>query len=168
MGLAVSALAQDESLSDSPMAALYACQVIPVAADKLACFERETASLQALETGQELTVVDVATATELKKESFGFNMPSLPKLKLPKLGGDGETDEVRLPIKRVRSVGRDYVVEMENGQVWRQVGGRLNYVPREKDTPLEAIISSAAMGSYKMKISNGRETVRGLRVKRVE
>ena len=154
----------------SPLEALYGCQAVAAASEKLSCFERETAALQALETGRELTVIDAPTAVAIKEESFGFSMPSLPALNLPTLGEneEDEIDEVRLPVKRVRKVGRDYVVEMDNGQVWRQVGGRLNYVPRERDAPLEAIITSAAIGSFKMKISNGRETVRGLRVRRVQ
>jgi len=54
---------------------------------------------------------------------------------------------------------------MDNGQVWREVSGRLNYVPRGD---LTARIKKGAMGSYRLSLSNGKERVRGLGVRRVE
>ena len=121
--------------------------------------------MKAREASKEILAIDADVAKDLQKESFGFSLPSLPKLSLPKLGGGDGPEEMRLAIKEVRKSGRDYVIEMENGQIWRQTGGRLNYVPRGD---IEAIITSAAMGSFKMKITDGKSTVRGLRVRRVE
>lgn len=161
--LAAPALAE-EAPGTSPLSALYACQALVGSAEKLSCFERETAALQARESGREVVVIDEAQAVELKKESFGFSLPSLPKLKLPSLGGGDGPEEVRLPVKSVRKVGRDYVVEMQNGQVWRQIGGDINRVPRGD---LEAIIEEAALGSYRLRLSNGKGRSKALRVRRV-
>jgi hypothetical protein len=148
------ATAQDASdVAESPLASIYAC------------FDGEVATVKAREASKEILAIDADVAKDLQKESFGFSLPSLPKLSLPKLGGGDGPEEMRLAIKEVRKSGRDYVIEMENGQIWRQTGGRLNYVPRGD---IEAIITSAAMGSFKMKITDGKSTVRGLRVRRVE
>lgn len=165
---AVQASAEDTpSEAPSPLAPVFLCLDIVEPAAKLDCFEREVSSLKSRESAREVVAIDADTARELKRDSFGFSLPSLPKLKLPKLGGDGEDgpEEVRLAVKDVAKRGRDWVVELENGQVWVQTSGRLNYVP---SGDLEAIISEASLGSYRLKLTNGKTTVKGLKVRRVK
>lgn len=165
LAMAAPAVAQSEDAAPSPLGALYGCTDLPGDAARLDCFDREIAALRARETAREVVAIDAEVAKELKRDSFGLSLPSLPKLKLPRLGGDGDAEEVRLAVKTVRKRGHDWVVETENGQVWVQTSGRLNYVPKGD---LEAIIEEGALGSYRLKLTNGKTTVKGLKVRRVQ
>jgi hypothetical protein len=154
----------------SPLTVLYDCSEIVEDANRLACFDKVSASLRIAEQTKEIVTIDAQSARKLKKEAFGFNLPSLPKIGLPSFGGDDDKPEPLVAaVKSVRSgrgqnAGR-YTVVLENGQVWVQTGGNLNYVPRGD---LTATIVAASMGSFKLSLNNGKTTVRGMRVRRVE
>jgi len=151
---------------ESPLTVLYDCSAITDSTERLACYDKIVASLQQAEEKKEIVAIDAQSAKKLKKEAFGFNLPSLPKLGLPSFGGDDDGEEtLEIAIKSVRKGGKGYVFTMENGQVWRETGGRLNYIPKGD---LTATIKPASLGSYKLSVNNGKTTVRGLRVKRVE
>lgn len=153
--------------SASPLADIYACKTKADPAARLACYDAAVGVLETKEANQEIVTIDAAATETLRREAFGFSLPSLPKLGLPKLGGD-KADGPKVQDYPVRSVsrGRDgVIITMENGQIWRGVNGRLNYIPKGD---LTATIKSASMGSYRLSLSNGQETVRGLGVRRVE
>lgn len=160
------AWASDTPTLNSPLTTLYECAAIENDTDRLACFDSNVASLQVKEEKKEIVALDAESAKMIKREAFGFSLPSLPKLGLPMLGGDDDGPEVlTFPIKSVRKHGREYVFTMENGQVWKQSSGRFNYIPKGD---LTATIKSGAVGSFKMSVSNGKERVRGMGVRRVE
>lgn len=149
----------------SPLTPLYSCAKEQDAMTRLKCYDNIVASLHIAEEKKEIVAIDASVAKQIKKEAFGFNLPSLPKLGLPKIGADKDIDAVTLPVKSIKTVRRKYLITFENGQVWEQSGGRLNYVPRGD---LTATIKPKALGSYMLSISNGSTTVRGLRVRRVK
>lgn len=165
--MATSAYAQTKEAGQSPLAVLYECAALTDDAARLACYDSKVANLQVKEERKEIVAIDADAARTIKREAFGFSLPSLPKLGLPSIGGsdDSGPDVLTFPVDSVRKQGRDYVFYMENGQVWRQSGGRLNYIPKGD---LTATIKSGAIGSYMLSLSNGKERVRGMRVKRVE
>ncbi|MCI4645857.1 MAG: hypothetical protein MRY64_13840, partial [Hyphomonadaceae bacterium] len=99
----------------------------------------------------------------VQRDTFGFSMPSLPSIAMPRLGGeseDGQIDEITYAITDVdRDAYGKVIVTLENGQVWRQTdSGR---TPRN---PEAALIKRAALGSYMMKLDGSR----AIRVRRVE
>jgi len=123
-------------------------------------------TLSQREAKKEIVAIDSTTAKTFKREAFGFSLPSLPKLGLPSLGDSDDDDDVlEFPVRSVSKTKRGIVITMENGQVWRGVNGRLNYVPKGD---LTARISKGAVGSFRLSLSNGKERVRGLGVRRVE
>ncbi|WP_371397512.1 hypothetical protein [Fretibacter rubidus] len=152
--------------ASSPLAKIYSCKSETDPMARLACYDSAVGVLEQKEANQEIVAIDAVAAKEIRREAFGFSLPSLPKLGLPKFGGDGEKDDiVELKVRSV-SKGRDgIVITMENGQIWRGVNGRLNYIPKGD---LTARINAASMGSYRLSLSNGKERVRGLGVRRIE
>jgi hypothetical protein len=54
-----------------------------------------------------------------------------------------------------------YVLVLDNGQIWKQVDGKL-LIPREGD---EVIVERAALGSYNMKILRQKRSVKAKRVR---
>lgn len=150
----------------SPLTTLYDCSAIPEDTNRLNCYDEATASLRIAEQKKEIVAIDAQSAKKLKKEAFGFNLPSLPKLGLPSFGGDDDKPEALVAaVKSVRQGGGGYLFILENGQIWQQSTGSFNYMPKGD---LTATIKPASMGSFKISINNGKTTVRGMRVRRVE
>ena len=165
--LAGAASAQDSA--PSPLGKLYSCSALSEPAERLACFDSEVANLKSREDSRDLVAIDSETAREIQKDSFGFRLPSLPKLALPRLGG-GKEDAVELPIKSVASTGRNGVFVMENGQVWQQIDNDRKRIPKSKtgSAPI-AHIRSASFGSYLMSVEvDGKMRAKGMRVRRVQ
>jgi len=137
-----------EAQANSPLASVYACKTIADPTQRLACFDASVAVLGEREAKKEIVAIDATTAKTFKREAFGFSLPSLPKLGLPSLG-DGEKDDVlEFPVKGVAKTRAGIVITMENGQVWKGVNGRLNYIPKGD---LTARISRGAVGSYRLR-----------------
>ncbi len=149
----------------SPLSGLYDCAEIGDNMQRLACFDKMAASLQLAEEKKEIVTIDAQAAKKIKKEAFGFHLPSLPKLGLPTIGADNKIDSVVLDVKSIGFVHNKYIITFENGQVWEQSGGRLNYVPKGK---LTATIKPKSMGSFVLSLHKGKTTVRGLRVRRIK
>jgi len=158
----------------SPLSTLYECAEIEEPEQRLACFDTSVANLRTAEQKKEIVAIDAKAARKIKREAFGFNLPSLSKIGLPKIslpiggkdGGDKDkTDALVADVKSVRTSGRVLVITLKNGQVWKEVGGRLNYIPKGD---LTATIKPKSVGSYMLSLNNGKVTVRGLRVRRIE
>ncbi len=163
---ATSASAQVQEASSSPLASIYACKDITAEKPRLACYDEAVGRLQERESNKDFVAIDSQAAKKLNREAFGFTLPSLPKLKLfSNEDGQKDDDTIDLAVKTVSKRHNGYTLVMKNGQVWKSVGGRLNYVPKGD---LTARISRGAIGSYKLSISNGKDRVRGLKVKRIE
>lgn len=158
----------DNTSSDalkSPLETLYACSTITDSEERLTCYDTRVAALHVAEDKKEIIAIDATVAKKIKKEAFGFNLPSLPKLGLPSFGGDTPIEALSFKVKSIRRPARAYIITLENGQVWRESGGHLNYVPKGD---LTAIIKAKSMGSFTLGLNNGKTTVRGLKVQRVK
>ena len=68
---------------------LVDCRAIKETADRLACYDREVASLDAAERSKDVVIVDKEQVREAKRTIFGL---ALPRIKL--FGGDDDADEV--------------------------------------------------------------------------
>jgi len=169
--LSTQAIAADDqnASNDSPLSTLYDCMAIEAPEQRLACFDTSVAQLRTAEQKKEIVAIDAKAARKIKREAFGFNLPSLSKIGLPKLSllgsGKEKADSLVADVKSIRTSGRVLVITLENGQVWKEVGGRLNYIPKGD---LKATIKPKSVGSYVLSLNNGKTTVRGLRVRRIE
>ena len=152
----------------SPLSTLYDCTAIEEPEERLACFDTSVANLRTAEQKKEIVAIDAKAARKIKREAFGFNLPSLSKIGLPKIslpGSKGKAEVLVVDVKSIRTSGRVLEITLENGQIWKEVGGRLNYIPKGD---LTATIKPKSVGSYLLSLNNGKTTVRGLRVRRLE
>ncbi|MEQ9437038.1 hypothetical protein [Hyphomonas sp.] len=142
------ALAEDVSTDD-----VYACAGISTDAERLACYDAAVGRLKAAEDSGEVTTITRSEVEQVKRDSFGFSIPSLPSLALRKSGGgDEELDEVTAAVSSVSRNGAGrWRVRLENGQVWVQTDDKSVRAKNVK----EARIYSASLGSYKMKLDGG-------------
>lgn len=160
----------NQQTTKSPLSPLYTCSEMDDSMQRLACFDASVAKLRAAEQNKEVVAIDAKVAQKIKREAFGFNLPSLskiglPKVALPSLSGKKKADALVADVKSIRKSGRGLVITLKNGQVWKETGGRLNYIPKGD---LTATIKAKSVGSFLLSLNNGKTTVRGLRVRRVE
>ncbi len=150
--------------ADSPLSFLYECAEISDVEQRLKCYDTKVGRLRIAEQNKEIVAVDVKVAQKIKKEAFGFHMPSLGKLGLPKLGSDKNIDAVTLKVKSIRTAAFKHIITLENGQVWKEVGPHQKRLPKGD---LTAIIKSKTLGSFMLSLNNGKYTSGAMRVRRM-
>lgn len=80
--VALHAPASAQDAPANPLAAVIACGQITDDAERLACFDREVATIESATQTGELVAVDRAAVREIERDAFGFNLPSLPRISL--------------------------------------------------------------------------------------
>lgn len=157
------AMADDDNVSTS---AIYACAEQADDLARLACYDTAVGRLKAAEDAGEVTTISRAEVEEVRRDSFGFSIPSLPKLAMPKFGGDkkdAELSTITANVAKFKDSRTGALITLDNGQVWKQTEARRTGVTRGKPAKT-AEIKVAALGSFKMKINGGP----AFRVKRLK
>lgn len=138
------------------------CRAIADDAQRLACFDRESATLVEAVKGGKVAVVDQAAVRETRRSLFGFQVP-----KLPFFSGDDSADavpdQIESTIKSVEEIGRGRyrIVIADHDAVWETIDNpmRLN-APRRGD---KIVIKRGLIGAYFLRIG-GQVGVKGRRV----
>lgn len=165
IGLVLTALSATAADAADPapaaIQALGACRVIVEPQARLACFDREAASLVQSVERQETVVLDKQEVRRARRSLFGFAMPALPGA----LGGDDKKDtpeftQLETPIVTVRSTGYGrFRFTVEEGALWETTEG-INAFPKVGE---KVLIKKGLMGSYFIKF-DGARSVKGRRV----
>ena len=128
------------------------CRTIASAEERLACFDREVAAMDAAASSGELVAMDRQQVRRTRRSLFGVAVPDLGIF-----GDDNEDDEEASRIEstvRSASMNADgkWIVTIEDGARWMQIDTRgLNFPPRAGQ-PIR--IRRAALGSYLANINN--------------
>ena len=142
-----SAAAQEATLEN-----VVACRAIEAPMERVACYDEAVGRLEAAKAAGEVTVVTRADVEKVRRESFGFAIPSLPSFGgLRGADADEDLSRVTEAVQSVSGSSPDLRVKLANGQVWVQIDDK-NVRAR---SPKSAEIYEAAMGSYKMKLDGG-------------
>ncbi|MBL1430415.1 MAG: hypothetical protein COA60_002675 [Robiginitomaculum sp.] len=184
-----SAFAAEDKQTPSSLKDIYACMEIAVDSERLSCFDAAAQQVKTAEASGEILAINSGSVRKLKREAFGFDLPSLSIFRLPSFpklqsgsndlalvsneqdgaeviakNKEGAITKVKLVIKRykLRNNGK-YRFYLDNGQVWEQSNSGSVFIPKSAPQ-LIAEIRRAAMGSYLMQI-NGRG--KAIRVRRV-
>jgi hypothetical protein len=132
---------------------LIDCRKLTDAAARLACYDAAAGAMDQAEAKGDLVVIDREQARSVRRQGFGFNLPSLS------LFERGETpEEVDRVVLTVDSARRDgsgkWILRMEGGQVWRQIDtGELGRDPRAGST---VRVRRATLGSYLLSVEGAR------------
>ena len=168
----------------SPLSPIYACADKTDATERLACFDSAVAAVKAAEGRSEIVALDQPRVAAVRREAFGFRLPSLPRFgfggaaspsasagvsvptatsNLAARAREEVEDEQIFSVARVGQAGNRVAIYLENGNVWHFTeAGELN-APRQ--TPFNVRIRAAAMGTFMLNVE-GRN--KGYRVRRVE
>jgi len=125
----------------SVLSDLYICSSISDDADRLSCFDKAVPTLKVKEEKKEIVAIDAEQVREIKRDSFGFSLPSLPKIGL--------------------------FDKKENGHVWQHTSGDLGRIPKGD---LTATIKPASLGSFFVRLENekGHSGRKGAKIKRIK
>jgi len=153
--LATSASAQQprpEQERPEVLSRVVQCRSIGSAEERLACYDREVAAMDAAQTSGELVAMDRQQVRRTRSSLFGLTIPNLGIF-----GDDNDEDEEASRIESTvrtatqNSLGK-WIIELADGARWLQTDSRnLNFPPRAGQ-PIR--IRRAAMGSYLANVNN--------------
>lgn len=154
-GLTASAQTPDKDKA-ADFKALLDCKALTDPAERLACYDKATDTLQAAEAKGDVVVIDRGQVRQARRAAFGFNF------QMPSFMTKGEKPEELTRLEatvasfRYNQDGK-LVVKFDDGATWVQIdSNRLRKGPAA-GTKVE--LRTASMGSYFMKIP-GLDTIR--------
>jgi hypothetical protein len=155
--VSAAALAQPSRVNE--IETLAKCRKIVEDPARLACYDSATSSLEAATAAGDIVVVKREQAREVRRQAFGFSMPSLSLFE----GSGDDGQELTLKVLAASRGGDGkWVLHLEGGQTWRQIDtADLNRHPKVGGT---VTIRRAALGSYRLSAGGAS----AIRVKREE
>jgi hypothetical protein len=120
---------------------------------RLACYDKAATVMDQAEAKGDIVVVDREQAREVRKQAFGFTLPSMS------LFSRGEKpEEVERINAKIAEAGRNragkWVITLEDGAVWAQTDTESPTRSPKIGMPVE--IKTAAMGSYFLSVDGQR------------
>jgi hypothetical protein len=137
---------------------LLACRAMTDAAQRLSCFDRESAGIDQALSAKSLVVVDREQADKTRRSLFGFNLPDFGGL----FSDGADISEINSTVTRAqRNVEGGWMVTLADGSVWTQTDDTpVALAPRPGD---KILVKRRALGSYTLAI--GKQP--GIKVRRV-
>lgn len=129
---------------------LVDCKAIADADARLACYDREVASLDQAEKSKDLVVVDKEQVKKARRTLFGL---ALPRIDL--FGGDQPGDELNQiegKVTQARSGVGGLRIVLEDGSIWQQTDDKPIF--RDPKPGDAAVVTRGVLGSFFMKIGN--------------
>ena len=138
---------------------LIGCRGIQDNAQRLACFDRETAAVDQAIAKKDIVLIDKARATQAKRSLFGFSIPDFGGL----FGGN--EDEVKEIASTVTTFSHDvyrgWIIRLADGSEWAQSDdAQLGLPPRKGD---KVVVHRGSFGAFFLRL-NGQP---GYKVKRI-
>jgi len=156
---AAGARRQPASGTPANMQRLLACRSIQDSAQRLACFDRETAAVDQAIAKRDLVMIDKARATAAKRSLFGFSIPDFGGL----FGGN--EDEVKEISSTVTSFSHNaytgWTITLADGSVWGQTDDAQLGLPPAKGQ--KVVVHRGSFGAFFLRL-NGQP---GYKVKRI-
>ena len=128
-----------QSLSD--------CRKLTDNTARLACYDAAAAGLEQAEAKGDIVVVDREQARSVRRQAFGFSLPSLAMFEKGEKQED--IDNTTGTVAAARQNGaRKWVIKLEDGAVWTQVDTTELFADPKAGDPVR--IKKASLGSYLM------------------
>jgi len=130
---------------------LIDCRKITDNTQRLACFDQAAAAMDQAEAKGDIVVVDREQARKVRRQAFGFSLPSLSLFERGEKPEEIDTMQGKIAAARQNSAGK-WVIRLEDGAVWTQVD--TNEVPNAPQAGDPVTIRKAAMGSYMLSLGH--------------
>jgi hypothetical protein len=140
---------------------LVDCRKVTDDSARLACYDKAAASLDQAEAKGDIVVVDREQARKVRRQAFGFSMPSITLFEKGETQEELENVTGEVAVASVNGAGK-WTIRLKDGGIWVQIDNNELHRTPKPGNPVK--IRQAAMGSFLMSINNGG----GFRVRRVE
>jgi nucleoside phosphorylase len=136
------------------LARLMACRDVADSAARLACFDAAAGAFDAAEREGDVVVIDRAGVAETRRQLFGFEMPSLPRLFGPE-GAVAEVDAIETTLQSAVLTGEGrWVFRLEDGGVWRQIDSERVRFQNRPGQPVR--VRKATLNSFLLTVGGSR------------
>lgn len=132
---------------------LMACRGIADNAARLACFDTAAGALDTAERQGDVVVIDRAGVAETRRQLFGFEMPTLPRLFGPEGAEALDSIDSTLASASLVSEGR-WVFRLADGSVWRQIDSERVRFQNRPGQPVR--VRKAALSSFLLTVDGSR------------
>lgn len=135
------------------LARLMACRSVADGPARLSCYDGAAGALEAAERQGDVVVIDRAQVSETRRQLFGFEMPTLPRLFGPDGGQDIDSIETTLQSASQLSENR-WVFRLADGGVWRQIDSERVRFQNRSGQPVR--VRKASLGSFLLTVGDSR------------
>lgn len=135
------------------LARLMACRSISDSAARLTCYDAAAGAIDSAERQGDLVVIDRAQAEETRRQLFGFEVPTLPRL----FGGEAqaEIESIETTLQSASQISDNrWVFRLADGSVWRQIDS--DPVRFQNRAGQEVRVRKASLGSFLLTVGNSR------------
>lgn len=150
---ALSGQAAPQTQRPETLERLMACRAVSDDAARLTCYDAAAGALETAERQGEVVVIDRAVVNETRRDLFGFEMPSLPRLFQQEGVADIDAIETTLERSSRNAEGR-WVFRLADGGVWRQIDTERVRFDNEAGQPVR--VRKAMMGSFLLTVGDSR------------
>jgi hypothetical protein len=129
------------------------CRKLTDGTARLACYDSAAAALDVAEAKGDIVVVDREQARQVRKQAFGFSLPSITLFERGEKAEEIDNLNSKVAAARQNRDGK-WVIRLEEGGTWTQVDTTaVGIAPR----PGNAVkIRRATMGSYLLSVGGNR------------
>lgn len=136
------------------LARLMACRDVADGAARLACYDAAAGALDTAEREGDVVVIDRAGVAETRRQLFGFQMPTLPRLFGPSNAID-EIDAIETTLESAVFVGEGrWVFRLADGSVWRQIDSERVRFENRPGQPVR--VRKASLNSFLLTVGGSR------------
>jgi hypothetical protein len=130
---------------------LIDCRKLTDNTARLACFDEAAAAMDQAESKGDIVVVDREQARKVRRQAFGFTLPSLSLFERGEKPEEINNMEGKIAAARQNNAGK-WVIRLEDGATWAQVDtNELPNAPKAGDT---VTIRKASLGSYMLSLGH--------------
>jgi hypothetical protein len=140
---------------------LIDCKKITDPSQRLACYDQAASVLDQAEAKGDIVVVNREQARKVRRQAFGFTLPSMSLFSRGEKPEEIATAEGKIASARKLLNGR-WEVKLEDGATWVQID--TTEIPLDPKPGQAVKIRKASLGSYLMTVGNQR----GVKVHRIE
>lgn len=127
------------------------CRKITDNGQRLACYDAAAAAFDQAEAKGDVVVVDREQARKVRKQAFGFQLPSISIFERGEANEDLDNTDAVLASARQDRTGA-WIIQLEDGAVWASNGAEQLF--KTPKPGMKVRIRKASLGSYLMMIDN--------------
>ncbi len=129
------------------------CRKVADDSARLACFDAAAGALEQAEAKGDIVVVDRAQAQQVRRQAFGFSLPSLSVFDRGDKPEQVDSIESKITAVRADPTGK-WVLKLEDGSTWTQIDVGSPSIRPKAGMPVK--VRKATMGSFLLSVDGQR------------